>query len=325
MNLSESKEMAMARNQVQFQRGISLSQFFEQYGSEEQCHSALFQWRWPQGFICPECGHTSYCEIRDRGVYQCHRCHRQTSVNSGTIFEYTKLPLRTWFLGMYLLTQPKNGISALELKRQLGIGYNAAWRLKHKLLQVMKERDDRQPLSGTIQLDDVYWGGERRGGKRGRGAPGKTPFVAAVQINEESHPIALRMTRLKGFSEAEITQWAQRHLAASSRVISDGLNCFTGVKKAGSQHEAVITGGGPASVTIEAFRWVNTAIGNVKNSMHGSYHAVSDRHLPRYLAEFCYRFNRRFKLEAMIPRLGYAAVRTPPMPQRLLSMAEAWG
>ena len=240
----------MAKNPVQFQKGFSLPQFLKQYGTELQCHNALFNWRWPSGFICPDCGHVGYCEIGGRGVYQCHRCHRQTSVTSGTIFEYTKLPLTTWFLGMYILTQTKNGVSALEMKRQLGISYNAAWRMKHKLLQVMKERDDGKPLSGTIQVDDAYWGGERSGGKRGRGAPGKTPFVAAVQTNEDGH---------------------------------------------------------------------------VKNSMHGSYYSINGRHLPRYLAEFCYRFNRRYKLGDMIPRLGYIAVRTPPMPQRLLSMAEAWG
>lgn len=315
----------MAKNQVQFQKGLSLRDFLSRYGSEEQCHRSLFGWRWPAGFRCPQCGHGGYCEIAGRGLYQCHRCHHQTSLTSSTIFEHTKLALQTWFLGMYLLTQPKNGTSALELKRQLGIGYNAAWRMKHKLLQVMKERDDSMPLFGRVQLDDVYWGGERRGGKRGRGAPGKTPFVAAVQTTAEGDPIAMRFTRLKGFRKAELAQWAQRHLAASTQVVSDGLSCFTGVQQAGCRHTAIVTGGGPQSVTLEAFTWVNTLIGNVKNSMHGSYHTISARHLPRYLAEFCYRFNRRYQLEEMIPRLAYVAVRTPPMPQRLLSMAEAWG
>ena len=135
----------------------------------------------------------------------------------------------------------------------------------------------------------------------------------------------MRFTELKGFRTTEITQWAKRHLTASSFVVSDGLACFGGVREAGCRHRVIVTGGGHDSVKIEAFTWVNTMIGNVKNSMHGSYHAISDRHFPRYLAEFCYRFNRRFKLEEMIPRLGYAAVRTPPMPQRLLSMAEARG
>ena len=128
-----------------------------------------------------------------RQLYQCSRCHHQASVISGTIFEATKLPLTTWFLGLYLLTQTKNGVSALELRRQLGITYKAAWRLKHKLMQVMKELDDCQPLEGVIQLDDAYWGGERRGGKRGRGAPGKSPFVAAVATNGGGHPIAMRL------------------------------------------------------------------------------------------------------------------------------------
>lgn len=315
----------MAKNQVQFQKGLSLPQFLKDYGTDEQCRHALFKWRWPTGFSCPECGHTGHCEISGRNVYQCHRCHHQTSLISGTIFEYTKLPLTTWFLGMYILTQPKNGVSALELKRQLGIGYNAAWRMKHKLLQVMKERDDQRPLIGYIQLDDAYWGGERRGGKRGRGAPGKTPFVAAVQTNEEGHPIAMRFTKVEGFSKEAITKWAKRHLNAASIVVSDGLGCFGAVQDAGCEHEAIVTGGGPASVTLEAFTWVNTMIGNVKNSIHGTYHAVSEQHLPRYLAEFCYRFNRRFELADMIPRLGYASVRTPPMPERLLRVAEAWG
>lgn len=207
----------------------------------------------------------------------------------------------------------------------MGITYNAAWRMKHKLMQVMKERDDSQPLGGIIQMDDAYWGGEHRGGKRGRGAPGKSPFVAAVATNEQGHPIAMRLTKIKGFRTEEITQWAEKHLDATCLVISDGLFCFRGVEAAGCEHEAIVTGGGPSSVELEAFTWINTMIGNVKNSIHGSYHAINEKHLPRYLAEFCYRFNRRFKLEDMISRLGYVAMRTPPMPNRLLKLAEVWG
>ena len=93
MNLASNEERIMAKNQVQFQRGLSLPRFLSQYGTEDQCHSALFNWRWPSGFVCPECGHRGYCEITGRGVYQCHRCHHQTSVISGTIFQYKKLPL----------------------------------------------------------------------------------------------------------------------------------------------------------------------------------------------------------------------------------------
>ncbi len=100
---------------------------------------------------------------------------------------------------MYLVTQSKNGISAMGLKRQLGVSYNTAWSVKHKLMQAMRELDDSQPLQGTVELDDAYLGGEASGGKRGRGAAGKTPFVAAAQVSEEGRPQRLRLSPVGGF------------------------------------------------------------------------------------------------------------------------------
>jgi ISXO2-like transposase domain/Transposase zinc-ribbon domain len=313
------------KNMVQFQKGFSLPDFFKLYGTNEQCKQALNDWRWPNGFVCPECNQAKYCKLNTNELYQCNHCHHQTSLTSRTIFADTKLPLTTWFLAMFLVTQTKNGISALELKRQLGVSYCTAWSIKHKLMQVMKERDDSKPLTGIIQMDDAYWGGERRGGKRGRGAPGKVPFVAAVATNDEHHPVAMRFSVLKTFSKSEIAHWAEKHLESSCKVFSDGLNCFTEVTKAGCEHIPIVTGGGPDSVKHEEFTWVNTMIGNVKKSFNGTYHMVSAKHLPRYLAEFCYRFNRRFDLAGMFPRFGYIAVRTSPMPLRLLVIAEQSG
>ena len=319
------KETTMKKNKIQFQKAFSLPDFFNQYGTEKQCQKALFDWRWPNGFVCPNCGHTHYCLLNTNKLYQCNHCHHQTSLISGTIFSDTKLPLTTWFLAMYLVTQTKNGISALELKRQLGVSYCTAWSIKHKLMQVMKERDDEQRLKDIIQMDDAYWGGERHGGKRGRGAPHKIPFVAAVATNEEHHPIAMRFTQLKSFSKTEIANWSLKHLDSSCTVFSDGLSCFSAVTEAGCVHIPIVTGGGPESVKHEEFTWVNTMIGNVKRSINGTYHKLGDKHLPRYLAEFCYRFDRRFNLKAMFPRLAYVAVRTPPMPLKLLTLTEPCG
>ena len=313
------------KNMVQFQKGYSILEFMKDYGSEEQCRQTLFQWRWPQGYICPECGGTRYCTLKARALYQCNHCHHQQSLISGTIFAATKLPLTVWFLAIYLLTQAKTGLSALALHRQLGIGYNASWSLKHKLMQVMKERDDRLLLNGVVQLDDVYWGGENHGGKRGRGSPNKTPFVAAISVNDEGYPVYMNMNVINGFRSSDIKRWAQKHLSPDSHVVSDGLACFAAVTKHGCQHTSIVTGGGPASVTHAEFTWVNTMIGNVKNAMTGAYHAINHKHLPRYLAEFCYRFNRRFELGSMMPRFGYVAARTPPMPMRLLKLAELQG
>jgi len=313
------------KNKVQFQKGYSFIDFMDDYGDEEKCRKALFQSHWPDGYVCRECGSSSYCTLKSRALFQCNRCHHQQSLISGTIFDSTKLPLTKWFLAIHLLTQAKTGLSALSLKRQIGVSYNTAWGMKQKLMQVMKERDDSKVLRGIVQLDDVYWGGEHRGGKPGRGSENKTPFVAAVSIDDQGHPIAMNMNVVEGFRSKEIARWAKRHLTADCLVVSDGLACFNAVTEAGCKHESIVTGGGPECVTLESFTWVNTAIGNVKRAMSGVYHAIHPKHLPRYLAEFCYRFNRRFKLENMLPRFLYVSVRTPAMPERLLKMAELYG
>ena len=312
----------MAKNKIQFQKGLSLTDFLSKYGNEDKCSQALFRFRWPVGFICPKCGYKGHCEIQSRKVLQCHRCRTQTSLISRTIFASTKLPLTVWFLAIYLITQSKDGISSLNLSRTLGVSATTALRIKHKIQQTMKEQDDSRPLKNLILIDDAYWGGKKQDGVRGRGATGKVPFLASVSLSDEGHPIKMRLSRVTGFLKDEISAWSKKHLSPFSLVISDGLNCFPGVKEAKCDHEAVITHTENGYDEDKVFKWVNVMIGNVKNALHGTYHHVSPRHLPRYLAEFCYRFNRRFDLHEMVDRLACVAMRTPPMPQRLLKLAE---
>jgi len=135
----------------------------------------------------------------------------------------------------------------------------------------------------------------------------------------------MNMHVIKGFRSTEIKKWGQTHLQSGTQVISDGLNCFSAVSKTGCDHTSVVTGGGAASMASETFTWVNTMIGNVKNAMTGTYHAINHKHLPRYLAEFCYRFNRRFDLRHMMPRFVFVAATTSPMPLRQLVLAEDHG
>jgi transposase-like protein len=191
-------------------------------------------------------------------------------------------------------------------------------------MQTMIERDATKRLTGRIEIDDAYLGGERNGGKRGRGSLGKTPIVASVETTPEGKPIRLKLRRVKGFRRAEIATLAQRNFHPASTVVSDGLHCFTGVGNAGCVHQPIITGSGRKAALNPAFNWVNTTLGNIKtrHRWHLPRRAIRDKHVPRYLAEFEYRFNRRYDLAAMMPRLGYVAVRTPPMPYRLLKLAE---
>lgn len=311
----------MAKNMIQFQKGLSITEFMLRYATEDNCRRELFKLRWPDGFVCPDCGNNTYCELRTRKIFQCNRCHSQISITAGTIFHASHLPLSIWFLAIYLLTQNKTGISALALSRQLGVSYNAAWRLKHKLMQVMLERGSDKTIGGRIVIDDAYLGGKGKSGKRGRGAKGKTPFVAAVETHD-GKPIHIKLSRVSGFRQYEIERWSKHHLRPRCKVVSDGLACFNAVAKAHCRHEPHVVGGVKEEIEHPRFKWVNTILGNVKNSLKGTYHSFSKKHVPRYLAEFQYRFNRRFDLPSLIPRLVFIAVRTPPMPERLLTLAE---
>ncbi len=155
-----------------------------------------------------------------------------------------------------------------------------------------------------------------------RGSPNKVPFIAALACNDAGHPIRLRLGKVAGFRKTETERFAKRHFDPDAIVLSDGLACFRGFASAGCEHQPVVTGGGHRSMALPACQGLNTVLGNVKNAMQGTYHKASGKHLPRDLGAFCDRFNRRFDLTAMLPRLGWAAVRTPPMPHRLLVLAE---
>lgn len=310
----------MGINRVQFQKGLSMVEFLERYGTEEQCHAAVVAMRWPNGFVCPECGQTRHCTFERKGLtyWQCSACREQTTVMCGTIFESTKLPLTTWFLGMHFLTQAKNNVSALELKRHLGVRYKTAWLLKHKLMQVMCEREAPRQLAGRVEIDDAYLGGERHGGKAGRGSENKVPFIVAVETTDLGHPLRVCLKKLP-FTKEAIAAWAKTALASSARVVSDGLSCFQAVTAAGASHERTVTGGGPNCVKLEQFRAVNTFLGNLKTAYSGTYHAFDfSKYAHRYLAEVQYRFNRRFDLSSILRRLLVAAVATTPRPERLL-------
>lgn len=147
-------------------------------------------------------------------------------MTAGTLFADSKLALNVWFLAMHLITQAKNGISSLELSRQLGISQNSAWLIMHKLMQAMLERDGARQLAGRVQIDDAYWGGRRSGYKRGRGTRGKRPFVAAVETDAAGHPRRMSLNCVKGFRSKEIARWSRAKLAAGTAVHSDGLACF---------------------------------------------------------------------------------------------------
>src|SRR5215207_1615179 len=301
-------------------KGLSEAEFRERFGTEEACRRALFEMRWPEGLACPACGGRSFHELKSRKLFQCNRCKRQVRLTAGTVFQDTKLPLTTWFIAVYHLTQSKGGISSVELGRRLGVKQGTAWLMKHKLMRAMQAREAMKPkLSGRVEVDDAYLGGERSGGKRGRGAAGKTPVVAAVETTPERKPRRLKLTVVKGFRKKEVEKIAKRDLAAGSTVVSDGLSCWPAVAKAGCEHRPMRTGSGRRAARWSPFRWVNTCLGDIKTGIVGTYHHVSAKHAQSYLASYAYRFNRRHRLDSIVERLAWAAIHTAPQPYRVIT------
>jgi len=233
------------------------------------------------------------------------------------VFEGSKLPLTAWFLAMHLLTGSKTNMSALELKRHLGVCHDSAGKLKHKIMQVMTEREEPRQLTGFVQIDDAYLGGERNGGKPGRGSENKQSFVVAVATDETwEHPTFAVIEPERSFNNASLTDWGKRRLAPDAEVFSDGLGCFRRVVELNHAHTVRETAGGRAATEVKGARWVNVVLGNVKRAISGCYHAMRQaKYARRYLAEAAYRFNRRFRLAELLPRLARAMVLCKPWPE----------
>lgn len=301
-------------------RGLSEPEFRVRFGTEEQCLELLIQMRWGRGFVCERCGHAGYARMKCRKQVQCNRCKHQTGFTAGTVFHGTKLPLTTWFSAIYHLTQSKGGISSVELARRLGVRQATAWLVKQKLMRAMQDRDEgKPPMSGRVEIDDAYLGGARSGGKRGRGAAGKTPFVAAVETTAERRPRRLKLVPVKGFRKKEIERLAKTSFAAGTNVVSDGLACWRAVTIAGCDHFPMRTGAGRQAAKWTPFNWVNTTLGNIKTALAGTYHHVSAKHAHAYLASFAWRFNRRYRLDTLTERLLWAGLHTTPKPYRAVT------
>lgn len=302
-----------------------MPEFHAQYDTEARCRRALYRSRWPKGFRCPACGDRRRSTFQRGGqrYYQCRACAHQTALLSGTVFQSTKLALTMWLLAIHMLTSTKTNMSALELMRHLGVCYRTAWRLKHKIMQGMLEREEPRRRDGFVQVDDAYLGGERNGGKPGRGSENKQTFIIAVATDETlEHPTHAVIEPLRSFDNASITDWAQRRLAPEAEVFSDGLGAFRRFVDTGHAHTVLETSGRRAATEARGARWVNVVLSNVKRALDGVYHSIKQRrYARRYLAEAAYRFNRRFRLREMLLRLTRALVLCQPCPERMLRMA----
>src|SRR5436305_11477209 len=300
--------------------------FLAQIGTDEQCREYLFRARWPGGFRCAGCGHGDAYALKTKIVYECVACRKQHSLLAGTIFEPNKTGLAKWFLAIYLVTSSKRGIAATELQRQLGLGsYGTAWTWLHKLRKAMV-RPDRQPLAGRVEADETYVGGPRPG-KRGRGAAGKTLVGGAVEAGRgEVRGRRLgrpRLAALPDASAASLDAFLAANVARPATVATDGWRGYLGLPAAGYDHEPVRSSAsrGDAALRLPG---IHLVFGLVKRWLLGTHHgAVGEKHLPAYLDEYAFRFNRRTakRVSHGFARLIEHAVRIKPSTYRAIVAA----
>src|SRR3954447_22375483 len=271
-------------------------EFNARFGTDEQCREYLLWARWPDGSRCDGCGHDHAYTLRTRLVYECVACRKQHSLLAGTNFEQTKTALARWFLAVYLVTSSKGGIAAAELRRPLGFGsYQTAWTWLHELRKAMV-RPDREPLAGRVEADETYVGGPRPG-KRGRGAAGRALVGGAVEAGRgraRGRRLGrLRLAPLADASAASLDAFLAAHVAKPATVATDGWRGYLGLPAAGYDHEPIDLGAtwGDAALRLPG---IHLVFGLVKRWLLGTHHgAVGEKHLPAYLDEYAFRFNRR--------------------------------
>lgn len=291
----------------------TLPEFVARFPDEEACAAYVEQRRWPDGFVCPQCGEAGEA-FRFQGrprVLRCRSCRRDISLTAGTVMQGTRQPLQTWFWAAYLVTSQTPGMSAVQFQRQLGIrNYEPAFNLLHKLRAAMV-RPQRDRIGGSrddwrVEVDEGHIGGRTRG--KGRGVTDKELVAVAVEVREregsprreDGRPTRrdvlagrLRLKHVPDRGTATLEGFVTEAVEPGSLVITDGWQGYDGLSQLGYWHEALALHGDPAA----AETWLpmsHIVISNLKAWLLGTHHGVSVKHLQAYLNEFVFRFNRRF-------------------------------
>jgi len=264
-------------------------EFDQRFNCEQACLEYLFQQRWPEGFICPDCGYTEYWKST-RGHCLCRQCHRQQSVTAGTIFHSTKKPLTVWFKAMWWFSTRKSGINAIALKEALGFGsYQTAWNWLQKL-RTCTVFPDRETLSGKVEVDEFYLGGVTTG-KRGRGAENKSKVAIAVERQGQKLG-RVRMQVIENCSASQLIPFVETNVAPNNQISTDGWKGYCGLEKAGYDHHKVMSSHSNNKESV--LPGVHLVISLVKRVILGTFHGrLDEAYLQRYLDEYTFRFNRR--------------------------------
>jgi transposase-like protein len=308
----------------------SLTEFHDRFPNDEACAAYLVAKRWPDGFVCPACNGTKAWELTGRGwIRECAACHRQTSATAGTVIHGSKLSLRTWFLAAYLMASHSNGISALQLGRQLGLGsYKTAWLLCAKLRRALANRATGL-LEGFVEVDETTLPQRSKyeplGGGHGRSPEGKMLIVGAVEVEDTERggttPGRIRLQVIPDYRRQSLHAFVADHIAGGSIVATDDWRSYQGLPADRFTHRPHVIGKMAAHVVLP---WVHRIFSLMKRWALGVYHGLRRKHLQRYLDEFVFRFDRRRSRQRAFDTLvGVAAVVQPATYREIVAKLDA--
>lgn len=267
---------------------MDMMKLIEQFPDEAHCRAALEKLRWPDGVACLRCGSVNIRNHFTRDTYDCGSCSYQFSVITGTIFHDTHLPLRKWFVAMYLMCESKKGISALQMKRTLNVAYKTAWYLCHRIRAAMTEASPSL-LKGIVEVDETWVGGK----KKNVGHGNRDNKVMVKGALERGGPVRMQVGKHASRKELHAFIRSTVHPDDTHTIMTDDWAAYRGIGDENTQHLVV---NHSAKEYVRGAAHTN-GIENVwsllDRSIMGAFHHVSEKHLDRYLDELEWRFNNR--------------------------------
>lgn len=278
---------------------FTFQDFLRRFPDDDACLAEVFRLRFGDLPACPGCGvaGAKFYRIRARKCYKCGQCGHQLFPTAGTIMEGTTTKLTTWFFAIYLFSSSKNGVSAMELQRQLGVTHKTAWRMGHKIRELMQQQEAKE-LEGVVEVDESLLGGVARGGKRGWGAANKTCMFGMIERGGR-----VRVTPVEKRNKETLLPLIEEHIQKGATVNTDEFKVYQTLPELGYEHQSVVHSkyqwaqGEAHTNSIEGY-W-----SNLKKSIRSTHTYVSPKHLPKYLAEFSFRHNHRQHKGLMFSRV----------------------
>lgn len=277
---------------------IDLTEIMGRFGNEEAARELIERLRWPNGPVCPRCGCREIYRLTPngnfgnhgrKGLLKCKVCRKQFTVTVGTIFEDSHIPLHKWLMAIYLICSSKKGMSAFQLHRMLGITYKSAWFMGHRIRFAMTQSPLSKKLSSIVEADETYVGGKAHG-KRGRGAENKTKVFSLIQRDGDTKSFVVDNVRGK-----TLKKLIKDNVIETAHVMTDEFKAYNGLKKQVAKHSTVEHGKKEYVRGIVHVNFAESYFSLLKRGILGTFHHVSKEHMPRYLSEFDFRWNRRDK------------------------------